>query len=36
MGDPVGSFSLYGPDQTLLGVWETKWVIKPPQLVLRV
>ena len=31
----VGSFSLYGPGQTLLGVWETNWVIKPPQLVMR-
>lgn len=32
----VGSFSLYGPGQALLGVWETNWVIKPPQMVMRV
>jgi len=32
----VGSFSLFGPDNTLLGIWETNWVLKPPQLVMRV
>ena len=32
----VVSLSVFGPDESLLGSWETKWIVKPPQQVKRV
>ena len=32
----VGSFRVYGPNEALHGIWVTNWVVKPPQLVMRV
>jgi len=32
----VGSLSVFGPDENLLGTWTPNWVLRPPQLLMRV
>ncbi|MDQ3723038.1 MAG: hypothetical protein M3376_08230 [Actinomycetota bacterium] len=32
----VDSVWVYGPDKSLLGIWNTNWVVRPPQLLMRV